>query len=740
MSRVRGVALGCALAPALCAGDVRGNEIAAPPSGLKAAPSSATTSRVSLAATPVFGADAATGDGWFEAVARVTNTGALPARGTIQLSSQYGPFAFFASETYIARAPFHVQPGAEVVIHLPMRSGARSAAPATVTAADDAGTKLAEASLSLGPSAEPLLVDVDQPSRLSLVMRGWPMAPSWHPAFAPYVAAGSPTALSVGSPSIDAATGDPVLPESAAGYSAATVVVIASHRLARLDGRPLDALIGWTLAGGTLAVFPTRPEDLRSGVLPMLVGGVLTTTPPPPGMSSLPSVSRPGGFPSLVTPPKPAPSPAWPAPASPEGGGATPIGWVVPARTTPLGATSVGPSPALRAKLTGFSGGYVRPSEYGATAPYGLGQVHVLAFDPTGSAAIEDGWAHARLLDMLDEAWERRALFVFPHGSGAAPSMNLDDVRRSLDPNENFRPALGVAAILLVLYSIVAGPIAFARARRRARPLEPLLWAPVASAACFTLVVLVGLAGKGWSGRARRVSLVEAGAGMPRGSVRRFRGLYSSQTRAMRIRASEPAAVLEAIPTESRGQPPAALRLDKDGTSLEDINSLPWQTVVVVEDGFADLRGGIAVREKPDGSVLVTNRTGRKLKDVIVWAPKRDASWFSAVADGESVLSTSGRTIFAAGARAAVAAGSRTVHQIEASPFETVLPGRTGEDMALAWGALGRAAGASVDWWPDEVPIVLAEVAGGEQRTEDTGLRVESDRLFVRVVGEGGAT
>jgi hypothetical protein len=366
--------------------------------------------------------------------------------------------------------------------------------------------------------------------------------------------------------------------------------------------------------------------------------------------------------------------------------------------------------------------------------------VHVLGFDPASPPAIEDGWAHARLLEMLDEAWDRHALVVFPHGSGVQHATNLYEVRRALDPNENFRPALGVAAILLVLYSIATGPIAFLRAQRRLRPFAPLLWSAVASAGCFALLVVVGLAGKGWSGRARRFALVEAGAGMSRGSVRRFRGFFSSQTRAMRVRGSEPGSVLDVMTSDSGDQGPAVLRIDKEGASLEGLTSLPWQTVVVSEDGFVDLRGGIGVREKPDGSVVVSNHTGRKLKDVVVWAPKSDASWFPTVAEGESVLSTSGRTLFVPSARVSGTAGSRTVHALDAARFSTVLGGRAIEEMAQAWSALGSAAGSSVDWWPDSVPVVLGEIVGGERRSSDAGLPVESDRLYFRVVGEGGGT
>jgi hypothetical protein len=534
-----------------------------------------------------------------------------------------------------------------------------------------------------------------------------------------------------------------ILPERAAGYASATAVVVPSERLARLQGAELDALVGWVLAGGTLAVFPTRPEDLRMGVLTTLTGGPITPAAPPPVMMTLPGAYRSGATGSV---PSPLPMPPTPSPWAPsvppsvDAGAATPIAWYLPARATPYGlGGGVGPGTALRGKLVGYTGGNLRATEYGATAAYGLGQVHVLGFDPTASPALEDAWAHGRILDMIGDAWDRRALLAFPDGAGQRGS-NLYDVHRALDPNENFRPALGIAAILLVLYSIAVGPLTFMRAHKKGRPLDPLVWAPVASATCFALIVVVGLAGKGWSGRARHLALVEAGAGMSRGSVRRFRGFFASQTRAMRVRGSEAASVLEVVTTDSRSQGSPVLRLDKDGASLEDLTSLPWQTVVVSEDGFTELAGGIAVREKGDGSVVVANHTGRALKNVVVWAPKTDASYFGEIAAGDTVLSTSGRTLFAPTSRRTTSAGGRAVHPIDLAGHVTSVLGHGLDDMMTQWSAMSSAAGSATDWWPDDVPVVIGEIHGGEGVKTDGGLRVESDVLLFRVVGEGGAT
>lgn len=707
----------------------------------------AAATHLSIDAGPVFGPEAASGDGWAEIVARVDNAGTTAEKGTLEVTTAHPAFYYSSEQKFVARAPFHVEGRSSAVLHVPVPVG-RYMPTVTVTANDASGAKISETTVSFAASTSPLLVDVSHPSRLSVVMRGWPMAPTWNPGHA-YGSSPS-TALTMGVPSVDPTTGEALLPERTAAYAAATVVVMPSDALVHLQGRPLDALVGWVLSGGTLAVVPTRPEDLRTGILTTLVGGPITTTAPPPALLMLPSVKRGAAPPSLA----PTPGTPWAVPPAPtteppeeeeededDGGtSATPIGFWIPARTTPLAPTTgVGPSPALRPRLSGYAGGNLRPSAFGATAPYGLGQVHVLAFDPTRPPALEDGWSHGRMLEMLSDAWDRHALTLFPPGAGGDRASNNYEVHRALDPNENFRAALGFAAILLVLYSVVSGPLVFLRARKRGRPLDPLVWAPVASATCFASVVLVGLAGKGWSGRARHLSLVEAGAGMTRGSVHRFRGFFSSQTRTMRVRASDEGSVLDVLSTDSQDTGQAVLSLDKDGVSLENLTSLPWQTVVVSEDGATQLGGGIAVRQKSDGSVVVANHTGRTLRNVVVWAPQTDACWFASIDDGTAVISTAGRTLFVPTAREERTAGTRTVHPWDPTRVRGVLTGKAAEDMT-PWNALVAGGGPSVDFWPDDVPVVIGEIAGGEGATSDAGLRVESDRLFFRVVGEGGAT
>ena len=46
--------------------------------------------------------------------------------------------------------------------------------------------------------------------------------------------------------------------------------------------------------------------------------------------------------------------------------------------------------------------------------------------------------------------------------------------------------------------------------------------------------------------------------------------------------------------------------------------------------------------------------------------------------------------------------------------------------------------GSDIDWWPDDVPVLLAQLQGGEGKVTDSGLRLDLDRVLVRVIGWGG--
>ena len=715
----------------------------------------AVKSSLRVHAAPIFGSEVSLGSGWGEVVASIENVGGTTRRGTISLRSAV-PWGNGPSVT--THAPFSVTPGRTAIVKLPTHGLAYQSPTYTIEVTSDSGVLVASITLPTGSTETPLLVDVDEPSRLAVSMRNWPLSLDWVPVgvmgSSGFVYGGSPvvgrtTTLSVGAPSFDRATGDPILPEHPGGYSSATVVLIHSDALARLDAAALQSLADWVIAGGSLAVVPSRADDLRGGSLSAFIGGAATTSPPSPVLLTLPTTPRPAGPGTLGKPPtddsdddstppihyevpqNAAPNPFLPISTAPADASSNPF---LLARATTAGR---GPSPAIRALLTGYSGGNLTPSIFGASAAYGMGEVHLLAFDPSVAPLVDDPWVQSRVVDLVTHAWDRRSMNAIQLGAGQSNTGDIDAIRRALDPNENFRPALAIAAILLILYSIVSGPVIFMQATKRGRPLAPLKWAPVASAVMFTTLVVVGLAGKGWRGRARHVALIEVGAGVSRGAIRRFRGFFTSDTRKLAIGATTSESVLSV--TSSDSQDKSELSIDRGGMTIENVTSLPWQTIVAREDGVIDLKSGVSILTNPDGSIDVANHTGSELDDLLVYSPKDGLHYLGSLKDGARANSTSGVLLLPTSLRHISTVATMTVHSLDAANLGSSLDAKTHARLSETWLPVESAVGESVDWLPDDVPAVMAEIKGGEGVKHDSGLSVESDHLLLRVVGRGGA-
>ncbi len=680
-------------------------------------------------AAPLFGDGSSVGTGWSEVAVRMENAGPTARKGTVEIAEQ----TWMGHEGFVARAPFNVGGGRSVLVHLPVLSGATRPSAFMVRAKDESGKVLAKDNISPSYAEGPLLVDVHQPSRIAVTLRGWPMTLSWNGSSVHYPRGSASPLLNVAAPSFEAATGDPILPERVAGYANATVVLMHTDTLARLESRAADALMGWVLAGGTLALVPTRVEDLRTPLMTALLGGPAEPAPAPPILMMLPGKERPPG--GLLLPADPSSS------AAP---GAAPLDFhpggthaLLPIRTAdPSGHTQLGPPPFLASKLQGYTGGNLAPSVFGASAPYGDGEVHLLPFDPTTPPMVDDAWVHGRMIALAAHTWDRRAPFALGHPEGDA---SLDEVRRALDPNENFRAALGIAAILLVLYSIVAGPVSFLRASRKGKPFSPLLFAPVASLAAFFAIVAVGLVARGWRGRARHLAIVETGSGAARGAVRRFRGFFTSESRALTVASEGALGVLSIASADSASsQAKSILAVDRDGVTLEDVGALPWQTIVVQEDGFYELKGPVSL--VPMGNTFdVENHTGRTLKNVLVHVPSDGVRYVDELRDGAKLHAPDAKLLIAASSLPLSASAGAGARRLAIESVLGALDAKHAEPIRTAWSPMGQALGDAVDWWPDTAPVVLAELEGGEGTKRDGTLSVESDRLLLRVIGRGGA-
>ena len=161
----------------------------------------------------------------------------------------------------------------------------------------------------------------------------------------------------------------------------------------------------------------------------------------------------------------------------------------------------------------------------------------------------------------------------------------------------------------------------------------------------------------------------------------------------------------------------------------------PWATVVVREDGFASLAGGISIVTDATGDVVVKNRASRDLLGVVLKTPGHAAVAFGRIRDGASVREKDGDATALASALPKVGAYG-SVHPLSAALLTPELD-RHVEGLGAAWKALEEAA-PDVDFWVDDVPVLIAELEGGEGRTHDSGWTVDVDRVLVRVVGWGG--
>ena len=63
---------------------------------------------------------------------------------------------------------------------------------------------------------------------------------------------------------------------------------------------------------------------------------------------------------------------------------------------------------------------------------------------------------------------------------------------------------------------------------------------------------------------------------------------------------------------------------------------------------------------------------------------------------------------------------------------------RAAAGLSDAWMAVIDAIPWRKSWFTSTVPVMLAQIEGGEGKTQDTGLVLDSDRLLLRVVGLGG--
>jgi hypothetical protein len=657
-------------------------------------------SPLSLEAVPVLGQSSPSVDGWGELYLRLENSGDQPLSGFLELHAEpisrgglRGPS--LGAERSLSRAPFAVAGKSRVTLLLPCHGLVPRMGDAKVVALDAKRNELASERLTPMRPLDPLLFDLSEPSRIAVALNAAAMPIKRHT----YGLGGA--TLSVTMPQVNPTTGEPVVPDLAAGYASATLVLASGRTLSTLAPVARDALFSWVVGGGALAIVVDRPEDVQSPWLEALAGGHVRSTAVARQLAQVTQFAVPAGD----------------------------VSKMAPSGEPRFVLQSAQPSAELTATLFGLGGANLRVSPWGESASYGLGEVHFLAFNPDSELGANDAWVRFKMVDLIRHAWERANVVVLPHGEAGLDDSRVSGVRRVLDPNESTRWTVVVSALLLLIYAALAGPLNFFIAQRKGQPLRALLYLPVWAGLALGGIVVLGMLGKGVVGRARHLTLIEAGAGMARAAVTRFRGLYGSAADDLTVRAAR-GSVLDVI-----GDPDDITRdlvVDRDGLRLERMREKPWEVQVVREDGFLSLGAGVSLVESESGAVSIKNRCARDLLSVVVKAPGQGLAYFPKILDGQTVRVDSGRWL--GHIAPSSSAGS---HPLSVDSFRSDVEEHA-KGIAAAWDALETLAGNEVDWWPDDVPVLLAQIDGGEGKTEDSGLRLDVDRVLVRVIGYGG--
>lgn len=664
---------------------------------------------VEILASPIFGPQSLPGGGWGEILVRITNDGKKPYKGRVVAYGGLSPWS--EDEEATAHATFSAASGATVSLRLPVRVSDINDPAIRVYDEDD--RKIHQQAFVRAVDNRTILVDVAKTSALGSALRDTPVGARFDPftgaMHGSWTAGSANSTVDVVSPAYDVVTGDPLLPRRAAGYARVSAVMMRSEELVRLPPLEMEALATFVASGGTLGVIITRPEDLRAPVLVSLCGNAIRE------LDATKATRGP-----VVVP--------VPNSGSPGMGGRT----LPPARA---------PGPEVDEKLESYEGGNLTPSLYGGSAPYGLGEVHILGFDPQTKPAVDSAWVHLRMVDLLRRANERMSGVLFRPGS---PHGYVSEVRQQLDPNESSRWSILLSAMLLLAYAMLAGPGNFAFWRKKGQPLRALIWLPVMSLTAFASIVVIGVVAKGCSGRARHLTVIEAGAGMDSGTARRWRGFFVPSAQEMDIHTGSASSILGTEQTGGRDDALLdAIQVDREGLHLQAVQLRPWETLVVREDGLGQLGEGIAIVGDTE-EVEVINRSGHTLVGLVLFLPFDDPSnaetfFLDRLEDGQTAKSDDMKQV----KRVAEAfTTSGPLGLLDAFDFnvarvhdrlDDASPGLHG-----AWNAVLTALPSRRNWFPVDVPVLLAAYEDGEGKDSDSGLSIDQDRVLVRVVGWGG--
>lgn len=658
---------------------------------------------VALSILPALGQQAPASTGWTAYWVTLENLTGSNLGGTLYLTPNRGIFRESELDDAYTETPIWLS--AEGKLQVEMLAWGPTAGAVDAIFVDESGKRLGKGKgESVGPQA-PHWLDASGPAPATRALRGKTFATPLPTPSAPGVVpmpfpreSSIPIAVSVAP--WNAADDRPELPTRAAAYSPVTVMHVSSERLMRFPKEQLAALSDWVLSGGALSLSISRVPDLSSPVVARLIG---------PGVV-------PGPTTDALLDEQPVYVPRLDAPGTASQGETQAI-------------TTLQIPNRLTKSLVGFRGGNLHPSAWGSVASYGLGQVHVLGFDPNSELFAEETWTELKLLSLLEHAERSRDAVGLPHGT-QRPEQDSYFVRKFLRYNRNQHWAILGAALLLIAYSGLAGPLNFRSSRRSRRPLSALVRLCVMSALAVFAVLAIGALSRGTSERASHLTLIEAGAGMARAKATRFRAFHAASFSSLEVAQTDAGSVVGIV--NPRDGVTGRSVLGPSGLHIAALSAKPWQTVLVREEGFANLHAGVSLRRTAGGELLVHNRSGRDLAAVLLQDATGERRFFSLIQDGQQVTFSQGSSSAAGRPSSSIGRGYLLDPTAETS-IDDVAPGAV-----QGWLALEQLTEGKVDWWPHDVPTLIAQIVGGEGYLRDSGFELRSDRVLLRVVGLGG--
>jgi len=525
---------------------------------LDPAHSAAQRSPVELTVEGIFGDSIglSSGDGMLRVT--VHNRGTHALSGTAELTNAY------SGQTPPRRMRLDLPPGATRTRLFPMR---RDDLTSPVLVYRAGGRELARASVRLPYSSTRGVVVLAETISLRASLDG--LSIERDDSYGGVRSVSPP----LGDVSMAAQTGDPVLPDQPFGWSGVEVFVTEASLLERAGAAERRALEAWVRGGGVVLVFPRTEGDLHLPYLRQLVGDISREE------SDAEGEARYG-----------RPSPLYPI-------------------SLPTVALSGGPETTVEI--------------FGLSAPFGFGRVFVASYD-MAEPNIVSGPAPTALVRAILARPHRRGVdsALFPAGvddsqsQGWNPSTDTQPMRSALDPNESFRPALGLVAIVLLLYVFAVGPLNFSWVERRGKPMRALLTTPLVAALCLFLLLAVGYIGKGTQMRYRRVQLAELREGDALGTSRVYLGLFAARPVAFSLDPSPLGSLYPALADDA--VEPEWVDVSDGRAHLHDMRMALWETAFLREDASFDLAGAIRFEREGARLAKVVNQSPRALLGAIV--------------------------------------------------------------------------------------------------------------------------